>query len=230
MAVLTRQRNEILDHFLNGDAITETIYIQQNQDSDRFFYCSKLKVTKKTIFELASEPIYETLVFVENGKIEVTIDAFGNSAIIQEGDVFVLYSGSKQKVQLKLVEDDMLYIVQLSLKNELFVGDKSFVIYKSEEFPFVIGHARDSKIIMGENCPFEFVNYPVQIKETLLSYKVHKQILFNEASYHYIILSGKVSIEKRELKTGDYCFIENEKEIILNVKEDTRIFQIEEVS
>tara|TARA_B100000809_G_scaffold136156_1_gene133717 strand:+ start:10450 stop:11202 length:753 start_codon:yes stop_codon:yes gene_type:complete len=199
---------------------------EQKPFSNLFYWANAWSDNGGLIGEHPHE-MFEIMSFVIEGEIQHYDSKFDRWLSLEKGDAQIIRSASGISHAERLMPGGRMFqvwfdpnIKQSMLKEATYDDCKSADMNYSEENNISI------KNYVGNGGPIQMDSEGIEIKEVTLQKGNHSLTLDENKIYSLYLLNGEASIDSGNLLEHDFIKIEDQKELNLVVKSETRFFEI----
>jgi len=232
MAITVFNEEQLTSVAKKYSGLSDVVYVSSEETSLIPSYSYLVKWSKITALdeikiEIPSDENLEIVFCVLEGGIEYYDSTLEIWESLHEGDAQILHAGKNINHTEKILKNTIFFKILFKPEQAFAKEKQSFKTCRSENFPITIEQGRKIKTYCGQYSPMKNMHTDLKMLEIEFSYKIHRININPKAAYSFVVLEGKMETGTKELKTGDFCYISGEEQLILSVRTDSKIFMIE---
>lgn len=233
MGVLITSKEKQVSGVFAGGEILENKPIGFPQDGgeqkpfSNLFYWANAWADNGGLIGEHPHKMFEIMSFVIEGEIKHYDSKFNRWLSLEKGDAQIIRSGNGITHAERLMPGGRIFqvwfdpnIKQSMLKEASYDDCKSKDMHYSEE------NGISYKNYVGNGGPMQMDSEGVEIREVIFQEGNHRLALDENKIYSLYLLNGEASFKSGNLLEDDFIKIEDQNEINLVVKSETRFFEI----
>lgn len=172
--------------------------------------------------------LFEIMSFVIDGEIQHYDNKYNRWLPLTKGDVQIIRSGNGIRHAEKIMPGGRMFQIWFDPNVHVtYNKEASYSDYKSEKMHFFEENGIHVKNYIGKGGPVEMDAEGVTISELTLPKGVYNIAIDTDKTATFYMISGKGSANNQRLKEHDFIISEEEKMILFDVEEETRLFTVE---
>ena len=228
-----KKDNQANGNFNNGE-ILEKKPIGFPQDggklkpySNIFYWAHAWAPLNDSVIGLHPHRGFEICSFVLKGEIEHYDTLLDKWITLSKGDVQIIKAGKGISHSEKLNKGSEIFQIWFdpNIQESLYI-DASYNDFRSKDFKIKSQNNVESKIIQTNENQLYLKSKGIEIYEHKFNDGIHSYKIKNKCYHSFFVLSGTIEINNQEFTQGDFLIIDNENNLELVTKNNTKVFEI----
>jgi len=233
MAIQITSKEKQAKGVFAGGAILENKPVGFPQDGgnqkpfSNLFYWANAWSDKGGLIDEHPHKMFEIMSFVLEGEIEHYDSKLKGWLSLKKGDAQIIRSGNGITHAERILPGGRIFQIWFDPNIQKTMGQPaSYNDYRSNEMNYIESEGILIKNYIGEGGPVKMDSEGIEINELTFSEGHHNLHLKQDKIHTYYQISGKASINGKELIEDDFVLIENEEELNLIAQTETKLFSI----
>tara|TARA_B100001093_G_scaffold305440_1_gene291406 strand:- start:114106 stop:114834 length:729 start_codon:yes stop_codon:yes gene_type:complete len=227
MLEIISKKSQAYGEFNNGEIIENKPVGFPNDGGklkaySNLFYWAYAKANFDSMIDLHPHKGFEIITYVVDGEIKHYDTLIKKWISLKKGDIQIIQAGSGISHSEFLKKNSSIFQIWLDPNIYVSINNKpKYKDYKASTFKIY----DNKKTIIGEKSQLKVQSEGVEIFELIIN---NNEILQLDSLKYYSIyvIEGLIKINKIELKCDDFIKIYNENNILITMKEKSRLFVV----
>ena len=195
--------------------------------SNLFYWAHAWAPDKDSEIGLHPHRGFEICSFVLEGEIEHYDTLLDRWITLNQGDVQIIKAGKGISHSEKLKKGSEIFQIWFdpNIQESLYI-DASYSDFRSTDFKIKIRNNIESKIVLSNENQLSLQSKGLEIYEHKFNNGKHSYKIKDKCYHSFFILNGTLEINNQQFNQGDFLIIDNENNLELVTKNNTKVFEI----